>query len=213
MHCPHCDWVIRKSDKTCPSCGARLPADGKILAGKDKKHCLSLIGNILFYGGFGILALILLVMGCSKLIRSSNIQQSCVLTQGTVVESGDVREEIKRRHSGGRTNHTYYELMVYQPLCVEYTMDGKTFRADLGEPEIHRERADTRMGFPTSDAIIWAYAYEVGDTVEIYANDEGTAYYSDGVSSQTKGSFGFLFGGALIAVLLGKDLVKLKGRK
>ncbi len=204
MHCPYCDWLIRENDRTCPSCGARIPADWGKTAGTRKKQRLSLIENVIFYGGFGIAALVLLVMGFSNLIRSSNIQQSCVLTEGTVVECGDIREEIKRCHSGGRNNHTYYELMVYQPLCVEYTMDGQTFRADLGEPEIHRERANTRIQFPTTDAVIWAYAYEVGDMVEIYANDKGTAYYSDSVSSDKKGSFGFLFCGALIAVLLGR---------
>ncbi len=200
MRCPYCGRIIRNDKVVCPACGGRITADAK-------RQQTSSPANRIVAGVLFLVVLIPLVMGITNLVRSSYVSLSYTPTKGVVVQTGDTREEVDRQRKGGRNSSVYFVLTVYQQLTVEYTMNGETFCVDLGEQIIYQTDEKMASRLPSLESVTWGYAYEIGDTVEIYASDDGNAFLADAVYSDTKRAFGFVLLGLLLAVLFGKELI------
>ncbi len=216
MQCPYCDSIIRDNEQTCPCCGAQLSSgsdaqstysntsypeyplpETEVPQTKRKKKS-SMVSVVIFL----IIGTVFLALGGYFMARSSSIKKSSTEVVSTLIESDRAYTDVSTKSKkSGKTRRTYYELKVYQHLVVEYTLNGDTKQADLGEHEVFETESRTSFSQSERDHYLRAYVYGIGDSIPVYVTDSGEVYLVSEIKSQATASKMFLlFGGILTAV-------------
>ncbi len=222
MQCPYCDSIIRDSEQTCPCCGAALsnpqstytnetyseyPLPEAEVPVKKKKKKTNLFSAVILF----IIAAVMLGFGGFFMVRSSSIKKSSTEVISTLIESNRAYTDVStKRKKSGKTRRTYYELKVYQHLVVEYTLNGATKQADLGEHEVFETESRTSFSQTERDQYLRSSVFAIGDSIPVYVTDGGEVYLVSEINSQSTASKMFLLFGAILTAVGVFSAVKRK---